>query len=80
MLGNSRINQLLQLLKRKLKCSDYSLLYHDTVWLGRQYVRQVFKLVMMGTGYRVQDEVASCTYMLCDVQTSFNPHLYVWYQ
>jgi len=62
-----------------LKYSYSSLLYYDTVWLGRQYVRHVFKLVVLGTGYGVRDEVASCTYILCDIEISFNPHLHVWY-
>lgn len=37
--------------EKKLEYSYYSLLYYDTAWLGRQYVRHVFKLVMLGTGY-----------------------------
>jgi hypothetical protein len=78
-LDNPRINQLPQLLKRKLKYSYYSLLYYDTAWFGRQYVRHVFKLVVLGTGYGVWDEVASCTYILCNIETSFNSHLHVWY-
>jgi hypothetical protein len=34
---------------------------------------------MLGTGYGVWDEVASCTHILCDIETSFKPHLHVWY-
>lgn len=56
-----------------------SFLLYDTVWFGRQYVEQVFQLVVLGREHGMQDQVASCTCMLCDVQTSFNSHLHVLY-
>jgi len=46
---------------------------------GRQYVEQVFKLVVLGTGNGMQDQLASYTCILYDVQTSFNIHLHVLY-
>jgi len=52
-LDNPKINQLPQLLKRKLKYSYYSFLYYGTAWLGGQYVRLVLILVVLGTGYGV---------------------------
>jgi len=39
---------------------------------GRQYVEQVFRLVVLGSRNKMEDHLASCTCILCDVQTSFN--------